>query len=78
MVDDINLAQLLPLLIPIIILEIGLLVWALLDVIKRDNKQVTGGNKVVWILVIVLVNIIGPIVYFIFGRKEGSPEENGG
>jgi hypothetical protein len=71
--DNLELAKLLPLLIPVIILEFGLLIWALLDVIKR--QYVTGGNKVVWILVIVLVNIIGPIVYFLFGRKEG-PAEN--
>jgi hypothetical protein len=71
---NINLAQLLPLLIPIILLELGLLVWALLDIIRRE--RVTGGNKVVWILVIVLVNTIGPIVYFLFGRKEGTAEDD--
>lgn len=60
------------LLIPIVLLEIGLLVWALLDVVRRE--RVRGGNKVVWILVIVLVNIIGPIIYFIFGREEGPAE----
>jgi hypothetical protein len=60
------------LVIPLVIIELGLLIWALLDVIRREH--VTGGNKVVWILIIVLVNIIGPIVYFIFGRKEGPPE----
>jgi hypothetical protein len=69
---NMELGTMLPLLIPVILLEFGLLIWALLDVIRREH--VTGGNKVVWILVIVLVNIIGPIVYFLFGRKEGSPE----
>jgi hypothetical protein len=63
-------------LIPVIILEFGLLIWALLDVIKRP--YVTGGNKIVWILVIVLVNLIGPILYFLVGRKEGPPEGDGG
>ena len=69
-----ELGQLLALLIPIVLLELGLLVWALLDVIRRE--RVRGGNKVVWILVIVLINIIGPIVYFIFGREEGPTEED--
>lgn len=72
--DNINLAQLLPLLIPIMLLELGLLVWALLDIIRRE--RVTGGNKVIWILVIVLVSTIGPIVYFLFGRKEGTAEDD--
>jgi hypothetical protein len=60
--------KLLPYLIPLFLLEIGLLVFALVDVIKR--KQVRGGNKIVWILVIVLINIIGPIIYLAIGRKE--------
>ena len=72
--DNIDLARLLPLLIPIVLLELGLLVWALLDVIRRE--RVRGGNKVIWILVIVLINIIGPIVYFIFGREEDSSEKD--
>jgi hypothetical protein len=72
--DNIDLAQLLPLLIPIVLLEFGLLIWALLDVIRRE--RVKGGNKVVWILVIVLINLIGPIVYFIFGREEDASEKD--
>lgn len=60
--------DMLPFLIPAFILEVVLLVIALIDVVKRE--YVTGNNKVVWILVIVLINIIGPIIYLIFGRKE--------
>jgi len=71
--SDIDLAQLLPLLIPVAILEIGLLVWALLDLIRRKHVK---GNKIVWIIVIVLINVIGPIVYFLFGRGEESAEED--
>jgi ABC-2 type transport system ATP-binding protein len=67
--QNINLARLLPLLIPVIILEFGLMVWALLDVICRPNPR---GNRVVWIIVIVMVNLIGPLVYFMFGRSEGA------
>jgi hypothetical protein len=66
-----NIAQilsLLPILIPIVLLELGLMVFALINIVTR--KQVRGGNKAVWILVVVLIQIIGPIVYFAFGRKE--------
>ncbi len=41
------------------ILEIILLVWALVDVLK--NKPNLWG---VWILVILLLPIVGPIIYF--------------
>ena len=57
----------LPLLVPIILIQYGLLIVALIDVLRRER---TRGPKWAWILVIVLVNLIGPIVYFLFGREE--------
>ena len=63
-----TIVKMLPFLVPIFLLELGLLVFALVDVIKR--KRVRGDNKIVWILVIVLVNLIGPIIYLAIGRKE--------
>jgi hypothetical protein len=63
-----QIVSLLPLIIPLMILEFALMVIALVDVIRRE--RVRGNNKVVWIIVIVLVNIIGPIIYLLFGRQE--------
>jgi hypothetical protein len=65
--------DMLPFLIPLLLLELALLAIALVDLVRREH--VTGGNKVVWIIVIILVNIIGPIIYLIFGRKEAPPLE---
>jgi hypothetical protein len=59
--------QWLPLLIPVFLLELGLMIAALIDLIKREK---TKGPKWVWVLVIVLVNLFGPIVYFLVGREE--------
>ncbi len=72
--DPSEITSILPLLIPLFLLEIGLLVWALIDVIKRKDNQVTFGNRIIWMLVIVLFSVIGPIIYFIFGRKEAPTE----
>ncbi|MDO9122458.1 MAG: PLD nuclease N-terminal domain-containing protein [Anaerolineaceae bacterium] len=57
----------LPLLIPIALLQFGLMIAALVDVIRREK---TKGPKWVWIIVVVFINLFGPIVYFIFGRDE--------
>jgi ABC-2 type transport system ATP-binding protein len=68
---DKNLHQILsmlPFVIPLFFLEMGLLAFALVDLIQR--KKVRGDNKVVWIIVIVVFQVFGPIIYFIFGRKE--------
>jgi len=57
----------LPLIIPIFLIQIGLIVIALWDLWKREA---TRGPKWVWLLVILLVNFIGPIIYFIVGRED--------
>jgi branched-subunit amino acid transport protein AzlD len=63
-----QLMSMLPLLLPIIILELVLIVVCLRDLVKR--KEVLGGNKVVWALVIIFVQIIGAALYLFIGRKE--------
>jgi TctA family transporter len=57
----------LPYLIPLTIVEIVLLFIAIIDLDRRTH--VTGNNKLVWVLVIVFLGIIGPVIYFVFGRK---------
>jgi hypothetical protein len=57
----------LPLVIPIIVLQLVLLVAAVVDIVKREK---TKGPKWVWIIVVVCINLFGPIAYFIFGRDE--------
>jgi len=56
------------LILPLAAIQLGLLGFALYDLVKRN--RVRGGSKVVWGLVIVLVSIIGPILYFTIGREE--------
>jgi hypothetical protein len=59
--------EILPFLIPVLLVELVLLAIALLDLIRRER---TKGPKWAWVLVIVLINVIGPIVYLLFGREE--------
>jgi len=59
--------QWLPFLVPIVLLQLGLLIFALIDLLRRER---TKGPKWVWILVVLFINIIGPIVYLLFGREE--------
>lgn len=55
------------LVLPILVLQLILMVVALVDVIRHQR---TNGPFIMWIFIIVLANIIGPILYFIFGRKQ--------
>ncbi len=62
-------STLLLLLTPILVIQLGLLIWGLYD-LTRPERKVKGGSKVLWALVIIFINIIGPIIYFLFGREE--------
>jgi hypothetical protein len=57
------------LLIPILVIQLGLLVVALRDLLQPD-RRVRGDSKLLWGVIIVAVNIIGPILYFTVGRDE--------
>ncbi|HSJ55587.1 MAG TPA: PLD nuclease N-terminal domain-containing protein [Anaerolineae bacterium] len=57
----------LPFLIPILLLQLVLMIWALVDLSRRER---TRGPKWMWAIIIVLGELIGPIVYFLFGREE--------
>ncbi len=59
--------QYLPLLIPVVLIELALMITALIDLVRRPQ---TRGPKWVWVLVIILINFIGPIIYFVAGRKD--------
>ncbi|MDP9481747.1 MAG: PLD nuclease N-terminal domain-containing protein [Chloroflexota bacterium] len=61
--------KLLPLLIPLIVLDLVLIAVGLFD-LTRPDRRVKGGNKLVWGLVIVLVEFFGPLIYFLFGRED--------
>ncbi|MHB0878049.1 MAG: PLD nuclease N-terminal domain-containing protein [Anaerolineae bacterium] len=62
-----NLEQLLPFLIPVVLLDLTLRVIALVDLVRREQ---TNGPKWVWALVILLVSLFGSILYFVIGRRE--------
>ena len=59
------------LLLPIALIELGLLVFALVDLL-RPERRVVGGSKLVWALVILLISGIGPLLYLIVGRREAG------
>lgn len=58
----------LPILIPIVVLEIGLMIYALIHILKHNKFKF--GNKVMWIVVVVLIQIIGPVFYLMIGKDD--------
>ena len=49
-------------------LQLALLVAALIDIRRRSAEEINGSKRL-WTMV-VFINGIGPIAYFVFGRKR--------
>jgi len=62
----------LPLLIPLMIAQYAFAFIAFIHVIKHPNYRF--GNKIMWIIIVLAVNLIGPIVYFLFGQNPDKYE----
>ena len=60
------LPQLMPFLMPVLLLQLVMLIVALINFLKKELPM---KDKVIWLLIIVCVQIIGPVVYFAVGSK---------
>jgi len=61
--NDINWA----IIAPFLVIQIILMIIALIDWIKNEQ---TNGPRWMWLLLILIVSMIGPVLYFIFGRRQ--------
>ena len=53
----------------LLVVQVALQLAAIVDLVRRPNAAVKP-NKYVWILVILLANLLGPILYFAIGRQS--------
>jgi len=60
--------QWLPILLPLLLIELALLALALWDWVQRQRFRYL--NRWVWLAIIVLVNTLGPLAYLLLGRGE--------
>ncbi len=61
--------EMLPFLIPLLIAEAALLGYTLRHILTHRNYK--RGNRTLWLIVVILgMNFIGPILYFILGKEE--------
>ena len=60
------LLEMLPLLIPILVLDAVLAVSAALHVLRHPHYRF--GSKAFWLVVVIVFLLIGPVTYFVVGR----------
>ncbi|MFJ7929609.1 PLD nuclease N-terminal domain-containing protein [Peribacillus sp. NPDC096448] len=66
---DIDFMSILPIILPVIVIGMILVLIALID-LYRNRK--TRKNVLLWTLIIIFANTIGPILYFVIGRKDSE------
>ena len=57
------------------LIELVLDIIALVDLYRRPAQNVTLPSKWIWVIIIVLVNLLGAILYFAVGRKPAPALE---
>ena len=64
-----ELTEILPFLIPLVIVELGLLGYTLWHIVT--HKTYKRGNRALWLIIaIVGMQFWGPILYFILGKED--------
>lgn len=64
---ELNISQLIMMLLPLIIIELGLVIFALYRLAKDNVKYLP---KWAWALIIIFFNLFGPIIFLIVGREK--------
>ena len=63
------LIEYLPFLLPLIVAQLTLFGYTLYHILTHENYK--RGNRTLWLVItIVLMNFIGPIIYFVFGKED--------
>ena len=64
-----DIMEFIPFLIPLLVVQFGLLGYALYHILT--HKTYKRGNRTLWLVItIVLMEFIGPIAYLIFGKDD--------
>ena len=64
-----NIMEFLPFLIPLVIVQFALFGYTLYHILT--HKTYKRGNHALWLVItIVLMNFVGPILYFLLGKED--------
>ncbi len=66
---EIDFMAFIPFILPFIVIGSLLVFIALLDLYRHRKLR---RNVPIWTLIIIFINIIGPILYFVLGRKDSE------
>ncbi|MEK5208524.1 PLD nuclease N-terminal domain-containing protein [Psychrobacillus sp. FSL H8-0510] len=71
---DFDLMPFLPIVLPVILVGFILAMVALIDLYRNKNRR---NNVLIWTLIIIFGNTLGPVLYFVIGRKDSEQVDIG-
>lgn len=69
MFEGISPGDLLAMLLPLVALQLGLALYCVVRILRKGTANL---NKPVWCAIVLLVNLIGPIAFLLFGRRKDA------
>ena len=63
-----KLVEFLPFIIPLAIAQYGLMVFAIYHILTHRTYKT--GNRAAWLIISILINFIGPILYLVLGKED--------
>lgn len=63
-------------LLPIIIIQVAFQIIAIVDLVRHPHEEIRGSSKALWVVIIIIFEILGPVIYFIFGRKYNAGDKD--
>jgi len=66
---DMNIKEVLPFIIPLIIAEFTLLAISIWHILTHNHYK--RGNRILWLIVVIVgMEFIGPVLYFLLGKED--------
>jgi len=69
MFEGMQIGELAAMVIPIVAMQLGLALYCVVRILKHGTANL---NKAVWCLIVLFVNLIGPIAFLLFGRRRDA------
>ena len=65
-----TLFEILPLLVPVLLIDVALAAAAVKHILRHPRYRF--GNSAIWLVIVVVILLFGPIIYFVFGKGENE------
>lgn len=73
MFDNYSVSEIVKMLLPLILFQVGLAIYCTLLIWKKGVRNL---NKPLWTVIVLFVNMIGPIAYLLLGRKNWTDDND--